>query len=151
MSPPKAATAALSACTQTSYNNSPTAHIPPKKSSSCYCWSALKYLIILPQAPLINSYNGSLLTHLQAFNCLETSHAHSQTAAATQESCTEIFHRVLLSHRWETPARPGFLLGGRVVKLLGHADHIMSTEGPILSWPSCWNSEGGCSETSKSV
>ena len=44
-----------------------------------------------------------------AFNCLETSHAHCQTAAATQESCTETFHR---RYRWggKTPAQHWFIL-----------------------------------------
>lgn len=35
----------------------------------------------VPRAPLISSNKRSLPTHFLPFNCLETSHAHSQTAA----------------------------------------------------------------------
>lgn len=37
----------------------------------------LKHLIIVPRAPLISSYRGSLLTHFLPFNCLVASHSLS--------------------------------------------------------------------------
>ena len=81
-----------------------------------------------------------------AFNCLETSHAHCQTAAATQESCTETFHR---RYRWggKTPAQHWFILkveggflweGGAITPSV----NVHWRSCPALkNWPDLENSE----------